>query len=92
MESVNFMVCSLGQIARTMETNAMGFSQLFSSVNSLGKRVQNPFKKFFHWIKKTLLKIFHKLLVLLSIKKEMEQEDNCTNLTDDEKELKSIQD
>ena len=72
MESMNFMVGSMGQIARTMEQNAMGFSQLFQSINSISNRAQSPFKRFYSWIKSLLLRILNKVLVVMKVKKECE--------------------
>lgn len=68
MESINFMVCSMGQIARSMEANANGFGQLFSSVKGMGQRVQSPFKRAYSWVKRILLQILDKVLVLMKIR------------------------
>ncbi len=92
MESTSFLVSSLSQAARSMETNAEGMHRLYESIVGLVVRIKRWIASGIIGIKDVALWIVNFILVLLRLKKrQVEEADEATQgLTEEEIELEKL--
>jgi len=92
MESTSFLVSSLSQAARSMETNAEGMHRLYESLIGLVVRIKKWITSGIIGIKDVFIWIFKWILVLLRLKKrQVEQmEETAQGLTEEEVELEKL--
>jgi hypothetical protein len=93
MESTSFLVSSLSQAARSMETNAEGMHRLYESLIGLFVRINKWIKSGIVGIKDVAMYIINFILVLLRLKKKQESviEENTQGLTEEEIELLKLE-
>ena len=92
LESASFLVSNISQATRSIESNTEGIYSLTSSIGGLFVRIRNWIKNGVISFKDAILYLVNRFMVLLRLKKEMDQDilDFADQRTEEEIELEKL--